>query len=148
MSAIAVSKMTLYPQRSTSIGRKNYDAIKAPVMIIKRRFLRLTALGFCVRLSLSRLVPRDEGSAVTRSGQQRRSKMEYPLQEKIGDPSLLVGRSREFQNFGKWLRYIPKKLGKSRVILARRKSGKTAFVQRIFNQLWSENGAVIPFYAD
>jgi hypothetical protein len=72
--------------------------------------------------------------------------MQYPLEEKIGDPSLLVGRSREWKNFGKWLRYIPKKLGQSRVILARRKSGKTAFVQRIFNQLWSENGAVIPFY--
>jgi hypothetical protein len=74
--------------------------------------------------------------------------MQYPLEEKIGDPELLVGRSREFQNFGKWLKYIPKKLGKSRVILARRKSGKTAFVQRIFNQLWSENGVVIPFYFD
>jgi hypothetical protein len=34
------------------------------------------------------------------------------------------------------------------VILARRKSGKTVFVQRIFNRLWSENGAVIPFYFD
>jgi len=74
--------------------------------------------------------------------------MQYPLREKIGDPSLLVGREREWKNFGKWLRYIPKSLGKSRVILARRKSGKTAFVQRIFNQLWSENGVVIPFYFD
>jgi hypothetical protein len=79
---------------------------------------------------------------------QRRNKMQYPLEEKIGDPELLVGREREWKNFGKWLKYIPKKLGKSRVILARRKSGKTAFVQRIFNQLWSEHGAVIPFYAD
>ena len=42
--------------------------------------------------------------------------MQYPLREKIGDPSLLVGRSSSFQNFGKWLRYIPKSLGKSRVI--------------------------------
>jgi len=74
--------------------------------------------------------------------------MQYPLQEKIGNPDLFVGREKEFRNFGKWLAYIPKKLSKSRVILARRKSGKTAFVQRIFNQLWSENGAVIPFYLD
>jgi hypothetical protein len=37
-------------------------------------------------------------------------------------------------------------LSQSRAIIARRKSGKTAFVQRLFNQLWSENGAVIPFY--
>ncbi len=74
--------------------------------------------------------------------------MQYPLQEKIGNPDLFVGREKEFQNFGKWLDKIPKKLSKSRVILARRKSGKTAFVQRIFNQLWSANGDVIPFYCD
>ncbi|RLC07625.1 MAG: hypothetical protein DRI57_25625, partial [Deltaproteobacteria bacterium] len=74
--------------------------------------------------------------------------MQYPLQEKIGDPSILVGREEEFKNFGKWLAFIPRKLSKSRVILARRKSGKTAFVQRIFNQLWSENREVIPFYFD
>ncbi|QTA92755.1 hypothetical protein [Desulfonema magnum] len=74
--------------------------------------------------------------------------MEYPLEEKIGDPELLVGREKEFRNFGKWIAGIPKRISKSRVILARRKSGKTSFVQRIFNQLWTENGQVIPFYLD
>ena len=74
--------------------------------------------------------------------------MQYPLEEKIGDPDLLVGRDREFEKFGKWIANIPKKLSKSRVILARRKSGKTSFVQRIFNHIWSENGQVIPFYID
>ncbi len=74
--------------------------------------------------------------------------MKYPLREKIGNPDLLVGREKEFNNFGKWIANIPKCLSKSRVILARRKSGKTAFVQRIFNQLWSKNGKVIPFYFD
>lgn len=74
--------------------------------------------------------------------------MHYPLQEKIGNPDLFVGREKEFRNFGKWLANIPKKLSKSRVILARRKSGKTAFVQRLFNQLWSAHGEVIPFYFD
>jgi hypothetical protein len=39
-------------------------------------------------------------------------------------------------------------LSKYRAIIARRKNGKTAFVQRIFNQLWSANGIVIPFYFD
>jgi AAA+ ATPase superfamily predicted ATPase len=72
--------------------------------------------------------------------------MQYPLIEKIGDPELFVGREKEFSLFNKWLSNIPKRLSKSRVILARRKSGKTALVQRIFNQLWSENGRVIPFY--
>jgi len=74
--------------------------------------------------------------------------MQYPLEEKIGVPELLVERKREEANFGKWLSWIPKKLAKSRVILARRKSGKTAFVQRIFNRLWNADGAVIPFYFD
>jgi len=74
--------------------------------------------------------------------------MQYPLIEKIGNPELLVGREKEFTQFNKWLAMIPERLSKSRVILARRKSGKTAFVQRIFNQLWSANGKVIPFYFD
>ncbi|MCP4105508.1 MAG: hypothetical protein GY749_08225, partial [Desulfobacteraceae bacterium] len=72
--------------------------------------------------------------------------MKYPLSESIGDPDLLVGREKEFGLLDRWLERIPKRLGKSRVILARKKSGKTALVQRIFNRLWSENGAVIPFY--
>ena len=74
--------------------------------------------------------------------------MQYPLTEKIGNPELLVGREKEFKQFGKWIANIPKRLSKSRVIIARRKSGKTSFVQRIFNQLWSENKEVIPFYFD
>ncbi len=74
--------------------------------------------------------------------------MRYPLTEKIGHPELLVGRQKEFRLFDKWLKNIPEQLSKSRVILARRKSGKTVFVQRIFNRLWSENGEVIPFYFD
>jgi hypothetical protein len=74
--------------------------------------------------------------------------MQYPLTEKIGEPELLVGREKEFRQFQNWLDKIPNKLSKSRVILARRKSGKTVFVQRIFNQLWTENGVTIPFFFD
>ncbi len=72
--------------------------------------------------------------------------MQYPLPESIGPPDLLVGRKKEFDDFHKWIGRIPMRLSKSRAILARRKSGKTAFLQRIFNELWSENGQVIPFY--
>ena len=72
--------------------------------------------------------------------------MQYPLPERIGEPDLLVGREQEFARFQKWIDKIPKRLSKSRVILARRKSGKTAFIQRLFNQLWNENGKVIPFF--
>jgi hypothetical protein len=72
--------------------------------------------------------------------------MQYPLAEKIGVPELLVGREQEFANFDQWIKGIPRRISKSRVILARRKSGKTVFVQRLFNQAWSENEQVIPFY--
>ena len=72
--------------------------------------------------------------------------MQYPLPERIGDPDLLVGRVKEFNLLEKWIDNIPKQLSKSRVILARRKSGKTAIVQRIFNMLWNVDKGVIPFY--
>jgi hypothetical protein len=74
--------------------------------------------------------------------------MQYPLPEKIGVPELLVGREEEFASFDRWVEGIPRRISKSRVILARRKSGKTAFVQRLFNRVWSENAGVIPFYLD
>ncbi len=72
--------------------------------------------------------------------------MQYPLPERIGNPDLLTGRKKEFKLFHKWLRNIPERLSKSRVILARRKSGKTSFIQRLFNELWNENGRVIPLF--
>ncbi|MEZ4863448.1 MAG: hypothetical protein R3C14_19170 [Caldilineaceae bacterium] len=72
--------------------------------------------------------------------------MQYPLKEKIGDPDLLVGREKEFAEFHKWISGMPKELSKSRAILGRRKSGKTTFVQRLFNEIWSANGQVIPFF--
>lgn len=72
--------------------------------------------------------------------------MKYPLPERIGNPDLLVGREKDFRLLNNWLENIPKRLSKSRVILARRKSGKTAVVQRIFNRLWTDNGSIIPFY--
>ncbi|OQY60025.1 MAG: hypothetical protein B6245_03615 [Desulfobacteraceae bacterium 4572_88] len=72
--------------------------------------------------------------------------MQYPLPEIIGNPDLLVGREKEFGILDKWISRMPDRLSKSRAILARRKSGKTAIVQRIFNRLWSENGQIVPFY--
>ena len=72
--------------------------------------------------------------------------MQYPLPEVIGNPDLFVGRKQEFALLNHWTEGIPGRRSKSRVLLARRKSGKTAVVQRIFNRLWSEHGQVIPFY--
>ena len=72
--------------------------------------------------------------------------MQYPLPEIIGDPDLLVGRKKEFALLDKWIGRIPRRAAKSRALLARRKSGKTVIVQRIFNRLWTENGRIVPFY--
>ncbi len=73
--------------------------------------------------------------------------MKYPLKEKIGNSNLMVGRQDEFDFINAWIDNIPQELSKSKVMLARRKSGKTAFVQRLFNQLWSQpERGVIPFY--
>ena len=72
----------------------------------------------------------------------------FPLEERIGSPDLFVVRKALQADYDKWISLIPKKLSKSRALLARKKSGKSAFVQRIFNQLWSSNGPVIPFYLE
>lgn len=82
----------------------------------------------------------------TMINQSSQLNMHYPLKEKIGRPDLLVGRQKEFAEFHKWIDNISNELSKSRVIIARRKTGKTVFVQRLFNQLWSQNGSVIPFF--
>ena len=73
--------------------------------------------------------------------------MQYPLTESIGAPDLFVGRQEEMAFLDDWLHGIPKLTSMSTVILARRKSGKTAILERIFNKLWSNTDyGVIPFF--
>ena len=70
------------------------------------------------------------------------------LPEQIGNTALFVGRKKEFDYFlGDWYYYLQNNMAQSQAIVARRKKGKTAFLQRLFNILWStpESG-VIPFY--
>ncbi len=69
-----------------------------------------------------------------------------PLIERIGHPDLYVQRQTFWNEFLQWTEGIPHLVSKSRAILARKKSGKTAFVQRLFNHLWNLDGEVIPFY--
>ncbi|TGO02002.1 hypothetical protein PN36_32260 [Candidatus Thiomargarita nelsonii] len=66
--------------------------------------------------------------------------MKYALKERIGDQSLFCGRKQEMDLL------IPRKMAKSRALLGRRKCGKSAIMQRLFNILWNKNGRVIPFY--
>lgn len=52
------------------------------------------------------------------------------------DPRLLVRRKNEFAKLHKRLEGIPLELSQSIALLARKKNGKTAIVQRLFNELW------------
>ncbi|HRW92990.1 MAG TPA: hypothetical protein P5560_08610 [Thermotogota bacterium] len=72
----------------------------------------------------------------------------YALPEQIGNTELFVGRKKEFDFFlGDWNTFLKQNMAQSQALLARRKKGKTAFLQRLFNILWSDaNGNVIPFY--
>jgi hypothetical protein len=72
--------------------------------------------------------------------------MTYALKERIGDPSLFCGREREMELLLNWAGNIPGEISKSRALLGRRKSGKTAIMQRLFNILWNRHGKIIPFY--
>ena len=70
------------------------------------------------------------------------------LPEQIGNTALFVGRKKEFDYFlGDWYYYLQNNMAQSQAIVARRKKGKTAFLQRFFNILWSNpEGGIIPFY--
>ena len=75
-------------------------------------------------------------------------KIIYALPEQIGNYGLFVGRKKEFDYFlGDWYYYLEQNMAQSQAIVARRKKGKTAFLQRYFNILWScEESRIIPFY--
>jgi hypothetical protein len=81
-------------------------------------------------------------------------KIEYAMPEKIGNPELFVGRKEEFDYFlGDWYNYMEGNFAPNQAILSRRKKGESAFMQRLFNVLWSAGAEkkegeldVIPFY--
>lgn len=69
------------------------------------------------------------------------------LREEIGNPDLFTGRKAELAWLLKWCEGTKKQYSKSKAILARRKKGKTALLQRLFNILYSNNDPqVVPFY--
>jgi hypothetical protein len=72
--------------------------------------------------------------------------MEYALEERIGTPDLFVGRKKELAFFLKWIREIKEKKSKSTALMARRKMGKTALMERLFNITFAADDHVIPFY--
>ncbi|MCP4691016.1 MAG: hypothetical protein GY859_23400, partial [Desulfobacterales bacterium] len=72
--------------------------------------------------------------------------MKIYLKEKVGSPELFTGRKRELAHFLKWIEKIKRELSLSTVIVSRRKTGKTALLQRLYNITFEKNDGVIPFY--
>ena len=72
--------------------------------------------------------------------------MDYALKERIGKPELFTGRKEELNYFLKWIRDIKEEKSQSTALLARRKMGKTAIIERLFNVTFYQNNGIIPFY--
>ncbi|NIM17535.1 MAG: hypothetical protein GTO45_36440 [Candidatus Aminicenantes bacterium] len=72
--------------------------------------------------------------------------MDYALEERIGNPDLFTGRKEELSYFLQWINDIKERKSMSTAILARRKMGKTAIMERLFNITFFKNDGVIPFY--
>ncbi len=68
------------------------------------------------------------------------------LKEKIGNPELFTGRKRELTLYLQWIERIRQESSQSSAILSRRKTGKTALLQRLYNLTFEKNMGVIPFY--
>ncbi|KPA17778.1 hypothetical protein MHK_002002, partial [Candidatus Magnetomorum sp. HK-1] len=72
--------------------------------------------------------------------------MQVYLKEKIGNPLLFTGRKKELNHLLKWVDGIKLEFSKSKAIISRRKTGKSALMQRFYNILFAQKGQVIPFY--
>ena len=72
--------------------------------------------------------------------------MKIYMKEKIGHPDLFVGRDKQLRDLLKWAEGIKKEISMSRSLLSRRKTGKTALLQRLFNLVFQQNDGLIPFY--
>jgi hypothetical protein len=72
--------------------------------------------------------------------------MKYAHEERIGNPALFTGRKKELAYFLKWINDIKERKSHSTAILARRKLGKTALMERLYNITFYKNDGVIPFY--
>ncbi len=70
----------------------------------------------------------------------------YALDDNLGNPDLFTGRKELLKDFEHWVYNIRKRISKSRALLSRRKKGKTVFMKRLYNIVWSQNDKVVPFY--
>jgi len=68
------------------------------------------------------------------------------LKERIGKPELFTGRKKELAYFLDWIDRTKMEVSQSTAILSRRKTGKTALLERLYNLTFHKNDGVIPFY--
>ena len=74
--------------------------------------------------------------------------MKTYLKERIGHPGLFTGRKKEVNALLKWVDNIKSELSKSKAIISRRKTGKSALMERLFNIIFEQNDEVVPFYLE
>lgn len=67
-----------------------------------------------------------------------------PLEDPVGD--LFVNRQEEFDLFARWVGDIPWRPNNSYALIGRRRTGKTAILIKLFNQLFYEQTRVMPVY--
>ncbi|MCP4345788.1 MAG: hypothetical protein GY795_09705 [Desulfobacterales bacterium] len=72
--------------------------------------------------------------------------MHIYLKERIGNPELFTGRKKELEYFLNWIDRIKIEMSRSTALLSRRKTGKTALLQRLYNITFHKNDKVVPFY--
>ncbi len=72
--------------------------------------------------------------------------MQIYLKERIGKPELFTGRKRELAECLKWIDGVKEEISKSTAMLSRRKTGKTALLERLYNLIFEQNDRVVPFY--
>ena len=68
------------------------------------------------------------------------------IREEIGNPQLFTGRVKEMTLLVEWVERVKRELGDSRVLLARKRRGKTALVQRFFNILYTRNDPAVIYF--
>ena len=68
--------------------------------------------------------------------------MQYAKKERIGKPELFSGRKKDLAYFLKWINDIKDEKSMSTALLARRKMGKTALMERLFNITFYKNDGV------
>jgi hypothetical protein len=74
--------------------------------------------------------------------------MRIYLEEKIGNPDLFTGRKTELSQLATWIGKIKSKTSGSLAVLSRRKTGKSALLQRLYNIVFERNDGVVPFYSE